>query len=73
MKTFLKGMFGIMGVILCLGGAYMMVYGGLKGILKIQVGGTIMYASSLPLFFQLNISRLEERLKKIEKLLSAEK
>jgi len=65
-----KGMlvfYSVLGVVLCLGGIFMMAFGELKGNnISVLVGGVIMYVCSIPLLFQVKLFKIEERITALE-------
>lgn len=61
--------YSVLAVVLLLLGVGMMVFGGFASRVTIQFGGLFMYACSLPLIFEVRISRVETRVRELENAL----
>ena len=59
-------------VVMVLLAVVMMVFGGLKENLQVQIAGLAMYAIALSMIFQLSLWKIESRLRTIEERFGAE-
>ena len=59
-------------VVMVLLAVVMMVYGGLKANLQVQIAGLTMYTIALPMIFQFRLWKIESHLRRIEERLEPE-
>ena len=65
----MKGMMvliGVIGVVLLIGGVYMLLVGGFSSRDSVQIGGLVMLFGALSSFMQVRFRKIESRLRKLE-------
>ena len=59
-------MSGVIGIVLLIGGVFMLLVGGFNSRGSVQIGGLVMLFCALPSIMEVRLLKIERRLRKLE-------